>query len=109
MRSSRSREHLADEVLVAYLDGEMSNARMRAIRTHLDVCWKCRSALAELEFQAEAISRLLADKSKDEIDRSLRAREKFLRWRTVFEGKQGFFSRCQPPELMRNVASAVLA
>jgi anti-sigma factor RsiW len=109
MLRNRSREHPNDETLLAYLDGEVSNTRMRAIRTHLDVCWKCRSALAELEFQAEAISRLLADKSKDEIDRSLRAREKFLRWRTVFEGKQGFFFRCQPPEFMRNVASAVLA
>src|SRR5260370_41633695 len=107
MRISRSREHLADEVLVAYLDGEMSNMRMRAIRTHLSLCWKCRAALAELESQAEAISRLLAEKSKDEIDRSLQAREKFLRWRAVFERKQRFFFRFQLAELMRNVAGAV--
>ena len=98
MRINRSREHLADEVLLAYLDGEMSNARMRAIRAHLNICWKCRSALAELESQAEAISRLLAEKSKDEIDRSVRAREKFLRWRTDFEAQQRFFFRCQPPD-----------
>lgn len=109
MRISRSREHLADEVLLAYLDGEMSKTRMRAIRTHLNLCWKCRSALAELESQAEAISRLLAEKSEDEIDRSLHAREKFLRWRTVFESKQRFLFGCRPPELMRNVAGAVLA
>jgi anti-sigma factor RsiW len=109
MRISRSGEHLADEVLIAYLDGEMSNARMRAIRTHLNLCWECRSALAELEFQAEAISRLLAEKSKDEIERSGQAREKFLRWRTVFEGRQRFFFRCRPSQLLRNVAGAVLA
>jgi anti-sigma factor RsiW len=109
MQISRSREHLADEVLLAYLDGEMSNMRMRAIRTHLKTCWKCRSALAELESQAEAISHLLAEKSNDEIDRSLQAREKFLRWRTVFENRQRFFFRCQPPQLMRNGAGAVLA
>jgi anti-sigma factor RsiW len=109
MRINRSREHLADEVLVAYLDGEVPRMRVRAIQAHLNLCWKCRSALAELESQVEAISRLLAEKSKDEIDRSLQAREKFLRWRTVCEGKQKFFFICQPPELMRNVAGAVLA
>ena len=91
MRINRSREHLADEALVAYLDGEMSNTRMRAIRTHLNLCWKCRSAVAELESQAEAISRLLTEKSKNEIDRSLQAREKFLRWRNAFEGRRRFF------------------
>ena len=109
MLRNRSREHPNDEILLAYLDGEVSNARMRAVRTHLKICWKCRAALAELESQAEAISRLLAEKSQDEIDRSIQAREKFLRWRTDFEGRQRFFSRCQPPQLDRYVAGAVLA
>ena len=108
MRSNRSREHLKDEILLAYLDGEMSNTRVRAIRTHLKTCWKCRAALAELESQAEAISRLLAERSQDEIDRSVQAREKFLRWRTAFENRQRFYFRCQPAELMSNVAVAVL-
>jgi anti-sigma factor RsiW len=109
MRINRSREHLADEALVAYLDGEMSKARMRAIRAHLNLCWKCRSAMAELESQAEAISRLLTEKSKDDIDRSVQAREKFLRWRTVFERRQSFFFGSQPPQLTSNVAGAVFA
>lgn len=109
MLRNRSREHPDEEVLLAYLDGEVSNARMRAIRTHLKTCWNCRAALAELESQAEAISRLLAEKSQDEIDRSVQAREKFLRWRTVFEGRQRFFFKCQPPQFERYVAGAVLA
>jgi anti-sigma factor RsiW len=109
MRINQSREHLADEVIVAYLDGEISHTRMRAIRRHLNLCWKCRSALAELESQAEAISRLLAEKSKDEIDRSLQARERFLRWRAAFESKQKLFLRWQPLQLMKNCAGAVLA
>ena len=109
MRSNRSREHLNDEILLAYLDGEMSNTRVRAILIHLKICWKCRAALAELESQAEAISRLLAEKSQDEIDRSVQARERFLRWRTVFEGRQRVFFRCSPPQLERYVANAVLA
>jgi predicted anti-sigma-YlaC factor YlaD len=47
-------------MLLAYLDGEMSMARIRAIRNHFKICWKCRSVLADLESQAEAISRLPA-------------------------------------------------
>jgi anti-sigma factor RsiW len=98
MRINRSREHLADEVLVAYLDGEMSRARMRAVRAHLNLCWKCRSALAELETAAEVASHLLAERSKDEIDRSLHARERFLRWRAAFEAQQRFFFKCHLPQ-----------
>ena len=91
MRINRSREHLADEILVAFLDGEMSKSQIRAIQNHLDLCWKCRSALAELETTAEATSRLLAERPKDEIDRSLQARERFLQWRTAFEAHRLFF------------------
>jgi len=109
MLRNRSREHPNDETLLAYLDAELSNLRMRAIRTHLQICWKCRAALAELESQAVTISRLLAEKSQDEIDRSVQAREKFLRWKTDFEGRQRFLFRCQPPQLDRYVAGSVLA
>ena len=35
MRSSKPFTHLNDDQLLAYLDGEMSNARMRAVRNHL--------------------------------------------------------------------------
>ena len=107
MRINRSREHLADEALVAYLDGEVSKAQTRAIRAHLSLCWKCRAALAELETAAEAASRLLAERSWDEVDRSFRAREKFLRWRTAFEAQHRFFLKCQPAEWV--VAGCVLA
>lgn len=107
MRINRSREHLADEALVAYLDGEMSKAQMRTIRAHLNLCWKCRSELAELETAAEAASRLLAERSKDELDRSLQARERFLRWRAAFEDHQRFFLKCQSAECV--VASWALA
>jgi anti-sigma factor RsiW len=107
MRTNRLREHLSDEALVAYLDGEMSKARMRAIRAHLNLCWKCRSALAELETAAEAASRLLAERSKDEIDRSFQAQERFLRWRVGFEARQRFFLKYQPADWV--VAGCVLA
>jgi len=107
MRMSRSREHLDDEHLLAYLDGEVDNTQMRLVRTHLDICWKCRSTLAELEAQAEAVSRLLTEGSKDVIPRSIHARERFLRWRNVFEAGQRFLSRSMPTQIMRSVVHAV--
>jgi len=109
MSAKQSREHLEDEVLLAYLDGEMSNTRMRVIRNHLRTCWKCRSTLAEVESQVETISRLLDRKSKYEKERFVQAREKFLRWRKDFEIRQKFFFRCQPPHVVKGIADAVLA
>jgi anti-sigma factor RsiW len=109
MRMSRSREHVNDEHLLAYLDGEMDNTRMRAIRTHLDICWRCRSAMAELEAQAEAVSRLLTEGSNDAIARSVHARERFLQWRNLFEARQRSSFRIMPPQIARNLVRAVLA
>lgn len=109
MRIDRLREHLSDEMLLAYLDGEMSNRRMRETRSHLKICWQCRSVLSELESQAEAISQLLSMSSKFDVDRSVRAKETFLRWRTAFEGSRRSFFRCQPHQLTGNVADAVPA
>ena len=98
-----------DEILLAYLDGEMSMARIRAIRNHLKICWKCRSVLADLESQAEAISRLLTANLDSEIDRSTEAKEKFLRWRKGFENRRQFFLRSLPPQLLRNVVRVAFA
>jgi anti-sigma factor RsiW len=96
-------------MLLAYLDGEMSMARRRAIRNHLKNCWKCRSVLADLESQAEAISRLLTTNLDSEIDRSTEAKEKFLRWRKAFENRRQFFLRSLPPQLLRNVVRVAFA
>jgi anti-sigma factor RsiW len=96
-------------MLLAYLDGEMSMARVRVIRNHLKNCWKCRSVLADLESQAEAISRLLTAKLDSEIDRSTEAKEQFLRWRKAFENRRQFFLRSLPPQLLRNVVRVACA
>ena len=109
MRTNRSPEHPNDEMLLAYLDGEMSMARIRAIRNHLKNCWKCRSVLADLESQAEAISRLLTANLDSEIDRSTDAKEKFLRWRKAFENRRQFFLRSMPHQLLRNVVRVAFA
>lgn len=91
MRSRRPLEHLNEEQLLAYLDGEMSLARMRSARNHLRICWNCRSLLAELEAHIESISRLLLARTQDDGDRSIVAKEKFLRWRNAFEARRRFF------------------
>jgi anti-sigma factor RsiW len=109
MRMSRSREHLDDEHLLAYLDGETDNKQTSAIRSHLDLCWGCRSALAELEAQAEAVSRLLTERSNNAIARSVRARDRFLQWRDLFEARRRFFSIKMPPQIIRNFVREVHA
>jgi anti-sigma factor RsiW len=81
-------EHPNDEELLAYVDGEIPSARIRTIRNHLRSCWKCRFILADLESQAEAISRVLSIKLDSNFNRSFKAKEKFLRWRASFEKRQ---------------------
>jgi len=109
MQRDRSRKHSTDEELLAFLDGEMPNTQIRAIRTHLRACWKCRSALAELEAEAEAISTLFANNTKDGIERSAQAREEFLRWRIVLEGRLRLFFSYQPHSLLKGMTDAILA
>ena len=91
MGASLFSEHPNDEALLAYLDGELSRARTRSIRNHLKSCWKCRFVLADLESQAQTISRLLSAKLDSDIHQSVKAKERFLRWRALFEKRQKLF------------------
>lgn len=88
-------EHPDDDRLLAYLDGELSNAQIRSVRDHLRACWTCRSALAELESQVEAISRLLSAKRRFESGRLSQAKEGFLRWRIALEARRRPFFECR--------------
>lgn len=109
MQINRPFEHLNDDQLLAYLDGEMPNARIRLIRTHLGICWKCRSSLAELEAQVELISRLLLAESTIDADRSALARERFLQWRSAFEAEQKPSTKFLPRQLFSHVMLDPLA
>jgi anti-sigma factor ChrR (cupin superfamily) len=100
--SSKPFIHLNDDQLLAYLEGEMSIARMRTIRNHLRICWNCRSALAELEAQVEAISHLLLARTKHDAERSDRAKERFLDWRNTYERQRGLFSKFLSLQLFRH-------
>ncbi|MCC6585880.1 MAG: hypothetical protein IT168_04100 [Bryobacterales bacterium] len=45
-------KHCSDEQLVASMDGELSRLAERAVRRHLNVCYRCRGRLREFEEQA---------------------------------------------------------
>ena len=109
MRTPKFSKHLNEEALLAYLDGELPNSRIRSVRSHLTSCWNCRSVLADLETQAEAVSRLLSVQLDSEIDRSIRGKERFLRWRELFEKRRHFLSRQRRSVFYTDIVQAVLA
>jgi anti-sigma factor RsiW len=74
-----------DTVLLAYLDAELPRAAARSTKQHLQTCWKCRAALAELELQAQAASKLLNHQDESDIMRAKAAKAKFLERKALFE------------------------
>jgi mycothiol system anti-sigma-R factor len=56
--------------LYHFLDGELTEERRQAIRSHLDGCGDCFDALG---FEAE-LRRVIADRCKDRVPASLRER-----------------------------------
>jgi anti-sigma factor RsiW len=78
MRRNPVKEHPDDTALLGYLDAELSRVAMRRTEKHLRSCWKCRSALAELETQAQRISKLLSSQDDLDIARTQNAKAKFL-------------------------------
>ena len=85
MKRSLSNAHPEDTVLLAYLDAELPRATKRSTEHHLQTCWKCRAALAELELQAQAVSKLLCHEDESDIARAEKAKAKFLEGKSFFE------------------------
>lgn len=79
------KQHCSDELLLARLDGELTLRRQRAVKKHLNACWECRARLAELEAEAESVSRAFAQQDFPGVDRIEMARRKFHQWREEFE------------------------
>ena len=88
MRTNKMLEHPDDAKLLAFLDGELSMSEARTVKMHMNRCWKCRTALADLESQVEHVSRLLSANSNADIDRSDQAKARFLEWKKAFEKKK---------------------
>src|SRR6185503_10262111 len=72
-------EHLEDTVILAYLDGELSRADARKAKQHLQSCWKCRSAAAELELLAQTAYALLSEGDGSDAVQTGAAKAEFLR------------------------------
>ena len=87
MKRNLSNAHLEDTILLAYLDAELPKPAMRSTAQHLQTCWKCRSAIADLELQAQAASKILTPQSHSDISRAEGAKVKFLERESRFEAR----------------------
>src|SRR6476620_10569357 len=45
--------HIAEERLIAFLDGEVTVDEQRSMQAHLDSCWDCRGRLSGIERSIE--------------------------------------------------------
>ena len=79
MKRKPSVEHLEDAVILAYLDGELSRAASRKAKHHLQSCWKCRSAAAELELLAQTAYALLSGRNEADAAHAETAKAQFFR------------------------------
>jgi anti-sigma factor RsiW len=79
MKRKPSVEHLEDAVILAYLDGELSRAVARKAKHHLESCWSCRSAAAELELLAQTAYALLSGEDEADTAQTGTANAEFLR------------------------------
>ena len=79
MRRKPSVEHLEDVVILAYLDGELSRLAARKAQHHLQSCWNCRSAAAELELLAQTAYALLSSGDEADTVHTGTAKVEFLR------------------------------
>jgi anti-sigma factor RsiW len=87
MKRNPSHAHPEDTILLAYLDAELPKPPMRSTEQHLQTCWKCRAALADLELQAQAASKLLTHRTEADISSADAAKAKFLERKARFEAR----------------------
>jgi hypothetical protein len=71
--------HLEDADLISYLDGELERAEHEYVRTHLEGCWNCRSALLAVQNSIESFLRARKQIMPDEIPPSTAATAQFRR------------------------------
>ena len=85
MKRNLSNAHPEDTILLAYLDAELPRGTKCSTEQHLQSCWKCRATLAELELQAQAVSKILSHEDELDIARAEMAKAKFLERKSFFE------------------------
>lgn len=96
-------EHIPDELLSAYLDGDVEDEQtLERIDVHLAQCRDCREALGELR----ALVRLLGDLPEPAVPRSFALTPEMVQPANVVPGP--WFVRFQPALRWATAAAAVL-
>jgi anti-sigma factor RsiW len=85
MKRNPSNAHPDDRTLLAFMDAELPRGTMRSTKQHLEVCWKCRATLAEIELLAQAVSKLLCQEDEFDLARAEKAKAKFIEKKSLFE------------------------
>ncbi len=78
-------KHCSDDLLLGHLDGELSLRADALVKKHLKACWECRARLAEIEEQAQAVAKALANPLFPGPDRMAGARRRFSAWQERLE------------------------
>jgi len=96
-------EHIPDELLSAYLDGDVEDEQtLERIDAHLAQCRECRAALGELR----ALVRLLGDLPEPAVPRSFALTPEMVQPANVVPGP--WFVRFQPVLRLATAAAAAL-
>jgi anti-sigma factor RsiW len=61
-------QHIEDEDLLAYLDGELSGEAQQETSQHLERCWDCRTRLAATQSQIESFMQIRRSVSPDTVE-----------------------------------------
>lgn len=77
--------HCSEEVLLAYLDSELSRRERAAVGAHLDVCWQCRVRKEDLEEEIGVLTKRLGDLGLPPPARVAEAEFRLLQYQKAFE------------------------
>jgi anti-sigma factor RsiW len=88
MSSASAEHHYGDEILVAYLDRELSECERERIDHHLGECWSCRTRAAEIEQGIHMVTQAIEEESSRSGDEIRRALHDFFRRRMEFESRR---------------------
>lgn len=80
MMNKAFERHYSDDLLVAFLDGELSPFRYESVQKHLQACWPCRARLDELEQQILVVTKLVEGDLFPGPHRIAEAHSKFRAW-----------------------------
>ena len=107
MKSKPRVEHLEDAVILAYLDGELSYAAAKKAKHHLESCWNCRSAAAEIELLAQTAYALLSGEDEADTVQTGIAKVEFFRRKAKIDETWNKQLRRSTPALFQRPLSSI--